>query len=150
MCYYLSINYSSKRSLGFSVQKISQFNFQFPCSLLLIASILSKLQRRSWPFLLQQHGPLARYVKFRVAHAPGMMGTFSPPLRVSDADMHHDTCVTHVPWCMPGLLTIGFLWSRWWGKLSRQSQHMRNPQFYISGKRPMAVEGTNVCLHYLE
>ena len=25
------------------------------------------------------HGPLARYVKFRVAHAPGMPGTFSPP-----------------------------------------------------------------------
>ena len=25
------------------------------------------------------HGPLARYVKLRVAHAPGMPGTFSPP-----------------------------------------------------------------------
>ena len=24
------------------------------------------------------HGPLARYVKLRVAHAPGMPGTFSP------------------------------------------------------------------------
>ena len=51
------------------------------------------------------HGPLARYVKFRVAHAPGMPGTFSPPPRVSDPDMHHGTCVTHVPWCMPGSLT---------------------------------------------
>ena len=26
-----------------------------------------------------EHGPLARYVKLRVAHAPGMPGTFSPP-----------------------------------------------------------------------
>ena len=42
-------------------------------------------------------GPLARYVKLRVAHAPGMSGTFYPPLRVSDPDMHHGTCVTHVP-----------------------------------------------------
>ena len=25
------------------------------------------------------HGPLTRYVKLRVAHAPGMPGTFSPP-----------------------------------------------------------------------
>ena len=25
------------------------------------------------------HGPLTRYVKFRMAHAPGMPGTFSPP-----------------------------------------------------------------------
>ena len=23
---------------------------------------------------------------------------------VSDPDMHHGTCVTHVPWCMPGSL----------------------------------------------
>ena len=26
---------------------------------------------------------------------------------VSDAGMHHGTCVTHVPWCMSGLLTRG-------------------------------------------
>ena len=25
----------------------------------------------------------------------------------SDPDMHHGTCVTHVPWCMSGLLTRG-------------------------------------------
>ena len=60
---------------------------------------------------------LARYVKL-VAHAPGMSETFSPSPGVSDADMHHGTCVTHVPWCMPGWLICGFLWSRWWGKFS--------------------------------
>ena len=38
---------------------------------------------------------------------------FAPPPRVSDPDMHHGTCVTNVPWCMPGSLTGGFLWSRW-------------------------------------
>ena len=26
---------------------------------------------------------------------------------VSDPGMHHSTCVTHVPWCMSGLLTCG-------------------------------------------
>ena len=45
-----------------------------------------------------------------------MPGTFSPQPRVSDPDMHHGTCVTHVPWCMPGSLTSSFLWSRWRGK----------------------------------
>ena len=50
------------------------------------------------------------------AHAPGMPGTFSPRPRVSDPDMHHGTCVTHVPWCMLGSLTNGFLWSRSRGK----------------------------------
>ena len=71
------------------------------------------------------HEPLTRYVKLRVAHAPGMPGTFFPPQRVSDPDMHPGTCV---PWCMPGLLTSGFRWSRWC-----------NPQFCISGKRPMLI-----------
>ena len=32
--------------------------------------------------------------------------------RRCDPDMHYSTCVTHVPWCMPGSLTTGFLWSR--------------------------------------
>ena len=50
------------------------------------------------------------------AHAPGMPGTFSPSPQVSDPDMHHGTCVTHVPWCMPGWLTNGFLWNRRRGK----------------------------------
>ena len=63
------------------------------------------------------HGHLSRYVKLRVAHAPGMLGTFSPPLRVSDPDKHHGTCVTHVPWYMPGSLSSGFLWNRWREKM---------------------------------
>ena len=65
-----------------------------------------------------------------------MRGTVSPPPRVSDPNMHHGTCVTHVTWYMPGSLTSDFLWSRWRGKRSRHSRGMRNPQFYVSGKRP--------------
>ena len=29
--------------------------------------------------MMPSHGPLTRYVKFQVAHAPGMPGTFFPP-----------------------------------------------------------------------
>ena len=83
------------------------------------------------------HGLLARYAKLRVAHAPGMLGTFSPPPQVSDPDMHHGMWVTHVPWCMQGSLTSGLLWSRWREKRSRHSRRMHNPKFYVSGKRPM-------------
>ena len=83
--------------------------------------------------------PLTRYAKLRVAHAPGMPETFFPPPWISDPDMHHGTCVTHVPWCMPGSLTSGFLWSRWRGKRSRHSRCMRNPQFCASGKGPMGL-----------
>ena len=83
------------------------------------------------------HGPLTGYVKLRVAREPGMPGTFSPPPRVSDPDMHHNTCVTHAPWCMARSLTSGFLWIRRRGKRSQHSRRMRNQQFYGSCKRPM-------------
>ena len=63
----------------------------------------------------------------------------SPPLRVSHPDMHHGICVMHVPWCMPGSLTSGFLWSRWREKRSRHSRCMCNPQFYVSDKRPVGL-----------
>ena len=77
------------------------------------------------------NGPLTRCVKLRVTQAPGMPGTFSAPLRASNPDMHHGSCVTHVPWCIPGLLTSDFLWRWWRGKRSRHSQRMRNPQFCV-------------------
>ena len=50
--------------------------------------------------------------KIAGAHAPGMPGTFPPSPQVGDPGMHHGTCVTHVPWCMPRSLTSSFLWNR--------------------------------------
>ena len=57
-----------------------------------------------------QHGPLTRYVKLRVVHAPGAVHQELFPrhrlqrkLLVGD----HGTCVTHVSWCMSGSLTRG-------------------------------------------
>ena len=67
--------------------------------------------------LYSYNGPLPSYLKLRVVHAPGMSGTYSPPPLVSDPDMHRGTCVTQVPWCMPGSLTSNFLWSRWRGNI---------------------------------
>ena len=80
------------------------------------------------------HGPLARYVKITVC---ACAGNVFPPPRVSNPDMHHGACVTHVPWCTPGSLTTGVLWIRWRGKRFRHNRRMRRPQFYLSGKRPM-------------
>ena len=97
-----------------------------------------------WKYVFYLHGPIARYVKLRVAHAPGMPGTFCPPPPVSDPDMHHGTCVTHVPWCMPGSLTSGFVWNWWRRKRFRHSRRMRNPQFYVSGKRLMQTGNIRV------
>ena len=86
---------------------------------------------------LDLYGPLTRCLKLRVVHAPEMPGAFPSPTRVSDPDMHHGICITHVPWCMPGLLTSGLLWSRWQGNRFWHSRRMRNPQCFVSGKRTM-------------
>ena len=69
-----------------------------------------------------------------------MPGTFFPPPWISNPDMDHRACVTHVPWSMPGSLTSSFLWSWWRGKRPRHSWRMRIPQFFVSGKRPMAKQ----------
>ena len=92
--------------------------------------------------MTQWHGPLTRYVELRVAHAPGMPGTFS-----RHRGLAIPTCDTHVPWRIEGSLTSDFVWSRWLGKRSRHSRRMRNPQFYVSGKRPMEtfVASLTIC-----
>ena len=53
--------------------------------------------------------------------------------------MHHSSCVTHVPWC-----TVGIANPQWRGKRSQHPRRLRNPQFYVSGKRPM--EKTSLLL----
>ena len=100
---------------------------------------IPEICKNSWNI---NHGPLARYIKLPVAHAPGMPGTFSPPPRVSDPDMHHGTCVTHVPWCMPGSLTSVFFLSRWWGKTFPAFPAHAQPANLLSGKRPMMKGST--------
>ena len=44
--------------------------------------------------LILAQGPIARYVKLPVTHAPEMPRTFSQPPRVSHPDMHHGTCLS--------------------------------------------------------
>ena len=91
------------------------------------------------------HGPLTRYVNCVLRMRRDCWERFPRhqlqwKTQVSDPGMHHGTCVTHVPWCMPGSLFCGGR-----GKRSRHSRRMRNPQFYISGKRPIAIMLTTSC-----
>ena len=64
---------------------------------------------------------------------------------VSDPGMHHGTCVTHVLWCMSGLLSR----PQWRGKHYRHPRRMRNPQFCVSGKRPMVLNIQDEWVHLL-
>ena len=83
------------------------------------------------------NGPLTRYVKLRVAHAPGMPRTFSPPLTSKEtARLRSRHASRHVREARV-VMHVGIAYPWWWGKHSRHSRRMRNPQFYVSGKRPM-------------
>ena len=78
-----------------------------------------------------------------------MPGTFSPPPRISDPDMHHGTCVTHVPWCMLGSLTSGFLWNLWWGKRSRIPGACATHNFTYLVRGPCGIILIMVLFHWL-
>ena len=86
---------------------------------------------------LRNHGPLTRYVKLRVAHAPGMPGTFPlPPTSKETASLRPRRASWHV--CHTRVVMhIGIANQRWQGKGSRHFRRMRNPRLYISGKRLM-------------
>ena len=76
------------------------------------------------PYKLLSHGPLTRYVKLRVAHAPGILGMRS----------HHAS--RHVRDAR-AVMHAGIANPQWRGKHSQHSLHMRNQQFYVSDKRPI-------------
>ena len=81
---------------------------------------------------------LAATCKSRVGHAPGMPGTFSPPPTsketASKRSRHASRHVIHAR----AVMHVGIAKMR--GKRSRHFRRLRNPQFYVSGKRPMGAD----------
>ena len=63
--------------------------------------------------------------------------------------MHHGTCVMHVPWCMPGSQTCGFLWSRWRRKRSRHSRRMETRNFVYLVRGPCNACVSGMYGHYI-
>ena len=83
------------------------------------------------------HGPLARYVKIRVAHAPGMPGTFSPAANFrGNYYIAIPACITARAWrtcrdaCRDRLPAVT-------GKTFPAFPAHAQPQFCVSGKRPI-------------
>ena len=95
-------------------------------------------------YVLYEHkpfdnGPLTRYAKLQVAHAPGMPGTFSS---AADFDRNRylaiPTCITARAWrtcrdaCRDRLPAVT-------GKKLRAFPAHVHPQFCVSGKRPIGT-----------
>ena len=110
--------------------------------------------RHKWPAFRQIYsvydscnGPITRYVKLRVVHAPGMPGSFSPPptskkaankrSRHTSRHVCHARTVVHVAIAKP----------QWRGKRSPHSRPMRKYKFYVSGKRPLERRNHEVQLY---
>ena len=89
------------------------------------------------------NGPLTRYVKLWVAHAPGMPGTFSSKKTAIWRSKHATRHVRHAR----AMMHVGTANPRWRGKRSRHFRCMRNPQFYVFGIRPMLWH-SNQCSDY--
>ena len=94
------------------------------------------------------HGPLARYVILQVAHATGMSGTFSPPPTSKEtASKRSRHASRHMPDAC-AVMHVGIANPPWRGKRSQYSRRMRNPQFHVSGKRPMQQPAHAFCRVY--
>ena len=101
---------------------------------------------KSHRYIGKCHGPLTRYVKLRIAHAPGMPATFSPPSTSKESASKRSRHMRHAR----AVMHVGIANPRWRGNGSRHSRRMRNPQFYVSGKRPMGVWHTEkLAMGYL-
>ena len=87
------------------------------------------------------HGPLTRYVKLQVAHAPGMLGTFSPAADFKgNRKLAIPTCITARAWrtcrdaCRDRAPAVT-------GKTFPAFPVHAHLQFCVSGKRPIVSEG---------
>ena len=87
----------------------------------------------------QYHGPLTRYVKLQVAHAPGMPGTFSPAAYFKgNRWLAIPACITARAWrtcrdaCRDRLPAVT-------GKTFPAFPAHAHPQICVSGKRPMVL-----------
>ena len=107
--FFLSKNNPLNKQLKLSVIWNAMALMWRHCNAILFLQLLHQAKQKQLQADVSHQWASCQIIKLRFAHAPGMQGTFSPPPRVSDPDMHHSTCVTHVPWCMSGSLTSGFL-----------------------------------------
>ena len=89
--------------------------------------------------IMRPHGPLTRYVKLQVAHAPGMPGTFSPAADFKgNRKLAIPVCITARAWrtcrdaCRDRSPAVT-------GKMFPAFPAHAHPQFCVSGKRPIMI-----------
>ena len=74
-----------------------------------------------------------------------MPGTFSPPQTSKETACERSRYASRHVRDARAVMHVVITKKRWRGKRSRHSRYMRNPQFYVSGKRPMENTGKIDC-----
>ena len=106
----------------------------------------STATKRKWDQAIYSHVVWASYQIRKIAgcacagNARNVSHRLQMKPLVSDPGMYHDTCVTHVPWCMSGSLTRGG------GENFPGACGTRN--FCVSGKRPMGELCGDYCDYF--
>ena len=120
-CIILYIKHTEDWSIQFYFLDAFYLQASKLCGSYMIPFVMSS---RQW-----SHGPLVRYVKLWIAHAPGGRERF-PGHRW----LAIPTCITARAWrtcrdaCRDPKLAVFVFWAnRWWGKRSRHFRCIRNP-----------------------
>ena len=114
------------------------------CQFVQIQCVNSARRHIIYIYLVAEHGPLTRYVKLQVAHAPGMPGTFSPAADFKgNRQLAIPACITARAWrtcrdaCQDRLPAAT-------GKMFQAFPAHAHPQFCVSGKRPISIISENI------
>ena len=99
----------------------------------------------AWPYRVTTSIPFIQYIHTR-CWKKIVVKTVLWNEKSSDLTTNYLSILTHVQWCMPGLLTSGFHWSRRRGKRSQHSRCMRKAQFYVSAMRCMTLKHLGLAL----
>ena len=90
----------------------------------------------------RHYGPLTRYKKLQVAHAPGMPGTFSPPPISKETTSQRSRHASRHVRQARAVMHVGIAYLRWRGKRSRHSRRMRTRNFAYLARGPCHNELT--------
>ena len=132
---------------GYNEAPLCMFGFPWDWEIMLVSSKYNSCLRMTFASLHAPscYGPHTRYVKLRVAHAPGMPGTFFPAVEFKgNRELAIPACITARAWrtcrdacrdCLPA------------GKTFPAFPAHAHPQFYVFGKRPMIYHAkTNLTM----
>ena len=86
------------------------------------------------------NGPLTRYVKLQVAHAPGMPGTFPPPPISKETNSQRSRHASRHVRDARAVMHVGIAHLRWRGKRSRHSRRMRTRNFTYLARGPWTTD----------